>query len=322
MARVREAAVTDPCPSRLPLQPDARRSISVRPIRTLANIDSLRLELRRLGDTGDGVSVVSSTIRKARDADRRYLVGCDGGQSAVRRRRASVQRRRARGAGLQGGPRCRPTSVRPGSTTGVLRTRGWSTTIEPDIRSKIVTVAGRGEFLFNTRLKTATTAGRRAHRARVRAMVGEDVRPEIVGHWTWTAGHALVADAFGAGRVLLAGDAVHLFTPVGGFGMNTGIDDVANLGWKLVAVMQGWGGPHLLSTYETERRPIAFRNTGAAKTLGRSIGNVPMGPPSKRRRQRRSGAPRSHCAAVAVRRGIPLPGSSRRALRPIRHHRL
>ena len=55
------------------------------------------------------------------------------------------------------------------------------------------------------------------------------------------------------------GDAVHLFTPTGGSGMNTGIDDAANLGWKLAAMVPGWGGPHLLGSYASERRPIAFR---------------------------------------------------------------
>ena len=59
----------------------------------------------------------------------------------------------------------------------------------------------------------------------------------------------------------MAGDAVHLFTPQGGFGMNTGVDDAANLAWKLAALVQGWGGPALLETYERERRPIAVRNT-------------------------------------------------------------
>jgi hypothetical protein len=56
-----------------------------------------------------------------------------------------------------------------------------------------------------------------------------------------------------------------LFTPTGGFGMNTGIDDSANLAWKLAAVLQGWGGPLLLDSYEAERKPIGIRNTGASR---------------------------------------------------------
>ena len=86
----------------------------------------------------------------------------------------------------------------------------------------------------------------------------------------------MVADRFGAGRITLAGDAAHIFTPTGGFGMNTGIDDAANLGWKIAALVGGWGGPGLLSSYELERRPIAFRNTGMAKTYSRSVGKVPI----------------------------------------------
>ena len=68
-----------------------------------------------------------------------------------------------------------------------------------------------------------------------------------------------------AGRIMIAGDAAHLFTPTGGFGMNTGIDDSSNLAWKLAATIQGWGGPKLLATYETERKPIGYRNTGASR---------------------------------------------------------
>lgn len=99
---------------------------------------------------------------------------------------------------------------------------------------------------------------------------------QVISHQPWTAGIALVSEGFGAGRVLLAGDAVHLFTPTGGFGMNTGVDDVANLSWKLAALVHGWGGSRLLETYEIERKPIAFRNTEAAKNLAKSVGDVPV----------------------------------------------
>jgi hypothetical protein len=69
---------------------------------------------------------------------------------------------------------------------------------------------------------------------------------------------------------------VHLFTPTGGFGMNTGVDDAANLGWKIAAMVQGWGGPGLLDSYGIERRPIALRNTGTAKAISRNVGKVPI----------------------------------------------
>jgi hypothetical protein len=71
---------------------------------------------------------------------------------------------------------------------------------------------------------------------------------------------------------------VHLFTPTGGFGMNTGIEDAANLAWKLAATLQGWGGAELLASYEAERKPIAIRNTNAARELAKSIGDVNVSP--------------------------------------------
>ena len=76
--------------------------------------------------------------------------------------------------------------------------------------------------------------------------------------------HELIADRYRAGRVLIAGDAAHLFCPFGGFNMNTGISDAANLGWKLAACVRGWGGEALLNSYESERRPIALRNSSEA----------------------------------------------------------
>ena len=233
-------------------------------------------------DDGAGVTVhieeVSSGRRESLSGA--YLVACDGGQSAIRKKlgisyRGELPEEQA----FMGGPMVSTYIRAPELYTKVLRTRAWQYyAVNPEIRSNIVTIDGTGEFLFNTRLKSADEQPDDAQIARAFfAMVGEDVHPEFLGHWTWTAGHALVADSFAQGRVLLAGDAVHLFTPVGGFGMNTGIDDAANLGWKLASVIQGWGGPHLLSTYEIERRPIALRNTQAAKILGKGIGNVPIG---------------------------------------------
>ncbi len=74
----------------------------------------------------------------------------------------------------------------------------------------------------------------------------------------------LVAEHFSKGRVFICGDAVHLMSPNGGHGMNTGMCDALDLGWKLTAALNGWGGPALLESYEAERRPIGVRNTNAA----------------------------------------------------------
>jgi hypothetical protein len=79
----------------------------------------------------------------------------------------------------------------------------------------------------------------------------------VVAHWV---GRLAVADAYRAGPVFLAGDAAHQFFPTGGHGANTGIGDAVNLGWKLAAVADGWGGEALLDSYEAERRPVGLLN--------------------------------------------------------------
>ncbi len=86
---------------------------------------------------------------------------------------------------------------------------------------------------------------------------------EIVGTDLWVA-HRLVADRYARGRVFLAGDACHLHPPFGGFGMNMGIGDAVDLGWKLAARLAGWGGEGLLASYEAERRPVHERTIAEA----------------------------------------------------------
>ncbi|MCF2540645.1 FAD-dependent monooxygenase [Streptomyces sp. FB2] len=94
--------------------------------------------------------------------------------------------------------------------------------------------------------------------AHIRAAAGvDDIDVEVTGRAPWHASKR-VADAYGEGRVLLAGDSVHEMPPTGAFGSNTGIQDAHNLAWKLAAVLRGWAGPALLDTYEAERRPVAL----------------------------------------------------------------
>src|SRR5499427_5156418 len=89
-----------------------------------------------------------------------------------------------------------------------------------------------------------------------------------VGKWRQ---RLMVADRYRAGRVFLAGDSAHLVIPTGGLGMNTGVGDAIDLSWKLAAMLQGWGGPALLDSYEIERRQVGDRNVGASRyaSLGR-----------------------------------------------------
>lgn len=98
----------------------------------------------------------------------------------------------------------------------------------------------------------------------VRKGAGEDVELTILSSMVWHHEMA-IARQWRVGRVFLAGDAAHRFPPHGGFGMNSGIQDAQNLGWKLIAVLRGRAGEGLLESYEAERKPVAEAN--AAQTV-------------------------------------------------------
>ncbi|AXG76599.1 FAD-dependent monooxygenase [Streptomyces paludis] len=109
----------------------------------------------------------------------------------------------------------------------------------------------------------------------IRDALALDTPVELLSDGAWHLTHR-VADRYRAGRVLLAGDAAHTLSPSGGFGLNTGVADAADLGWKLAAVLDGWAGRRLLDTYETERRPIAVESLHEAhlnlqRTLRRRV---------------------------------------------------
>lgn len=210
-----------------------------------------------------------------------YLAGCDGGRSLVRR---SLGIRFGGEVGLDqqffGGTMISTHLRVPQLQARLAVERCWQYwTVNPGVRVVLYPLDGADEYLIHTkpaagetRLDDESIAGL------LRENVGADLELEILGHGAWTAGQALVADGFGTGRVLICGDSAHLFTPTGGFGMNTGIDDAANLAWKLAASLQGWGGPRLPASYEVERRPVAIRNTSAAHRFSRNVGEVPMSP--------------------------------------------
>jgi 2-polyprenyl-6-methoxyphenol hydroxylase-like FAD-dependent oxidoreductase len=99
-----------------------------------------------------------------------------------------------------------------------------------------------------------------------------DLAIEIVATDFWVA-HRLVADRYARGRVFLAGDACHLHPPFGGFGMNMGIGDAVDLGWKMAARLGGWGGDDLLGSYEIERRKVHERTIAEAVYNYGSVAN-------------------------------------------------
>jgi 2-polyprenyl-6-methoxyphenol hydroxylase-like FAD-dependent oxidoreductase len=207
-----------------------------------------------------------------------YLVGCDGGQSHIRR---------TLGIRYEGhdtlkqaflGGRMVASHLRiPTLTRDFLANRrAWQYwVVNAQIRTALVSLNGADEFLYWTRLPEGASIDNAEIARGVHLACGAELPVEVLGNRNWTAGVALWAEHFWSGnRVFLAGDAIHLFTPTGGFGMNTGIDGAANLAWKLAAMVQGWGGDQLLASYQAERKPVAARNTTAAQKLARNVGAV------------------------------------------------
>ncbi len=106
----------------------------------------------------------------------------------------------------------------------------------------------------------------------IRQATGVDFELEILGSSPWTAS-SLIANKYAEERIFLAGDACHLHPPFGGYGINMGGADGVDLGWKLAAVLEGWGGQQLLASYEQERRPIHVQVIEEAVANYNALGN-------------------------------------------------
>ncbi len=220
-------------------------------------------ELLGMEERADGVTARVRDLRSGAEEaiEAACVVGCDGGSSAVREHlgipmtgpaaltyTTNVIFRRANLEALHGlAPAYRYIFIGPEGT--------WAT---------MVAINGRDEWRFSlvgdAQRRTPDEAEMRA--AIIRA-VGRDFDFEVLSILPWVR-RQLVADRYGTDRVFIAGDAAHLTSPTGGFGMNMGIQDAVDLGWKLAAVLGGWGGPDLLRSYEVERRPVAIRNVNEA----------------------------------------------------------
>ncbi|HEY6258939.1 MAG TPA: FAD-dependent monooxygenase [Xanthobacteraceae bacterium] len=200
---------------------------------------------------------LASGRREPIEAD--YLVGCDGASSMVRD---------ALGIGLNGQTLGHPVHLyfrapgllkacgRQPTTFFVTADRGgvWSNVriVDPANAMWRLMVLDAGSGL------TPETVDREGY---LRRALGLPTRVEWLGTSVWTR-RSVVAERYSTGRIFLAGDAVHQLSPTGALGMNTGIADAVDLGWKLAAVLNGWGGDNLLSSYDAERRPIGARNVG------------------------------------------------------------
>jgi len=110
-------------------------------------------------------------------------------------------------------------------------------------------------FFMPTKLRDGVKLSNADAAAMIRIATGIDLPYEILSSDEWVASR-LIADKYRDRRIFLAGDACHLHPPFCGYRMNMGIADSVDLGWKLAACLQGWGGPALLDSYTLERRPV------------------------------------------------------------------
>ncbi len=213
-------------------------------------------------DTGVDVELADGERVRAR-----YLVGCDGARSTVRK---------MLGVGFAGEPARNDTlmgeleiGVSPEELATAMAELSRTTrrvSLRPlgdDVYSVIVPAAGVSED--RTRPPTLDD-----FREQLRAYAGTDFGVHSPRRLTRFGDATRLADRYRVGRVLLAGDAAHIHPPIGGQGLNLGVQDAVALGWKLAAQVDGWAPADLLDTYESERRPVAaavLDNTRAQTTL-------------------------------------------------------
>ncbi|MEU9803425.1 rifampin monooxygenase [Streptomyces sp. NPDC051000] len=224
-------------------------------------------ELVGLSQDEDGVSVelADGTHLRAR-----YVVGCDGGRSTVRK---------LLGVGFPGEPARVETLLGdmeltedPATIAAVVeevRTRQLRFGVQPDVDGNqgvyrvVVPAAGVTE-------ERATAPTLEEFKERMRDCAGTDFGAHSP-RWLSRFGDATrQAERYRVGRVLLAGDAAHIHPPTGGQGLNLGVQDAFNLGWKLAAAVNGWAPEGLLDTYHAERHPVGadvLENTRAQMTL-------------------------------------------------------
>ena len=183
-----------------------------------------------------------------------WLVGCDGGSSAIRRQIG------ARFEGDAVVSRVQSTLIRAPALLGLFKARpAWGTfSLNPRRAGNMYAIDGRELWLIHNYLRPEEADFDSVDRdACIRAIlgVGPDFEYAVVSREDWH-GRRLVADRLRDRRVFICGDAAHIWVPMAGYGMNAGIADAENLAWMLAAVQGGWAPEGLLSAHEAERLPI------------------------------------------------------------------
>lgn len=212
--------------------------------------------VERVGQTSDGVSLSARNLDSGEviNLTGRYLVGCDGGRSVVRK---------AIGAKLSGDEviqRVQSTYFRaPGLIDRITKPDAWMSYLyHPARAGNLVAIDGDELWLLHNYLlpdEPDFDAVDRDACLRLLLGVGPEFEYELLAKEDWI-GRRLVADRMQDRRIFICGDAAHLWVPYAGYGMNAGIADAMNLSWKLAAHLKGWASEAILDAYEVERLPI------------------------------------------------------------------
>ncbi|GAA1826833.1 FAD-dependent oxidoreductase [Pseudonocardia ailaonensis] len=199
----------------------------------------------------DRVEAVVETDGRTRVLSCGYVIGCDGAHSAVRRQLG------IRYQGVDALQKFVSTFVRsPELGRLAAPDRAWTYwTYGGGRMASLIAIDGGDRWLSHVAFPPDHDTDAEDPAQLLADVVGGPVEHEVIGTVRWT-GRQLVAQRYREGRVFLAGDAAHIWIPVGGFGMNTGIQDASTLGWMLAAVHHGWAPPELLDAYELERGPV------------------------------------------------------------------
>jgi 2-polyprenyl-6-methoxyphenol hydroxylase-like FAD-dependent oxidoreductase len=184
----------------------------------------------------------------------RYMIGCDGGRSAIRRRIG------AKFVGDEVVQRVQSTYIRAPQLVHMFQSApAWGTfSLNPRRSGNVYAIDGRETWLVHNYLNAGETDFDSIDRdwaIRTILGVGADFEYEVLNKEDWI-GRRLVADKLRDRRAFICGDAAHIWVPFAGYGMNAGIADAANLAWLLAAHLQGWAGERILDAHEAERLPI------------------------------------------------------------------
>lgn len=245
--------------------------IYLEPILRAHAVDCWHVDLRAgwevAGFEQDGVGV-TTTIRDVDTGERRtirsrYLVGCDGSGSKIRKGIGS------RLEGIPGLGNMCSTYFRSERVGELARSvRGWMLRFVGG--GILVAIDGHDEWLLHNGVPRGEDPATWDPEGAMFAAIGEPFDYDVIDRSRWTP-RAMVATKWREQNVFLAGDAAHLWVPMGGFGMNAGVADAVSLSWRLAAALDGWGTDGLLDSYEVERAPIG--ESIAAQAVGWAIGS-------------------------------------------------